>query len=194
MRPQPCSFRSTVRLHRRRTGALPLLIAGALIAGHSAWAQDPGPSADALSRVFPKAPYSPFANRDFPNQPLWGDTHLHTGLSMDAGAFRARLMPDDVYKFARGVEVVSSTGQRVRLSNEQGEVVLTLRVTTAVRLGTLYVPKGSWLRTSETGQTINALIPGHRTDLGDGACYNDAQVDIRPAVDRRSEQTAGRSA
>ena len=71
-------------------------------------------------------------------------------------------------------------GQRVRLSNEQGEVVLRLRVSAAIRPGTLYVPKGSWLRTSETGQTINALIPGHRTDLGDGACYNDAQVAITP--------------
>jgi hypothetical protein len=116
MRPQSCSFRSTARLHRRRIGALPLLIAAALFAGHSAWAQDPGPSADDLSAVFPKAPYSPFANRDFPTRPLWGDTHLHTGLSMDAGAFGARLMPDDAYKFARGEEIVSSTGQRVRLS------------------------------------------------------------------------------
>jgi anaerobic selenocysteine-containing dehydrogenase len=70
------------------------------------------------------------------------------------------------------------SGTRVRLSNDQGEVVLRLVVTSAVRPGTLYVAKGSWLRTSETGQTINALVPGHRTDLGDGACYNDAQVDI----------------
>jgi anaerobic selenocysteine-containing dehydrogenase len=72
-------------------------------------------------------------------------------------------------------------GQRVRLTNEGGEVVLLLRTTPAVRTGTVYVAKGSWLRTSETGQTINALIPGHRTDLGDGACYYDAQVDIQPA-------------
>ena len=72
-------------------------------------------------------------------------------------------------------------GQRVRLSNQQGEVVLKLRTTSAVRPGTLYVPKGSWLRTSETGQTINALIPDHRSDLVDGACYNDAQVEITTA-------------
>jgi hypothetical protein len=116
MCPQPCSFRSTVRLHRRRTGAASLLITAALIAGHTAWAQDPGPSADSLSAVFPKAAYSPFANRNFPTRPLWGDTHVHTGLSMDAGAFGARLMPDDAYKFGRGEEVVSSTGQRARLS------------------------------------------------------------------------------
>jgi anaerobic selenocysteine-containing dehydrogenase len=78
------------------------------------------------------------------------------------------------------------SGRRVRLSNEQGEVVSRVVVTPAVRPGTLYVPKGSWLRTSETGQTINALVPGHRTDLGDGACYNDAQVEITPLRDERS--------
>jgi anaerobic selenocysteine-containing dehydrogenase len=71
-------------------------------------------------------------------------------------------------------------GQRVRLSNEQGEVVLRLETTSAVRRGTLYVPKGSWLHTSETGQTINALVPGQRTDLG-GVCFYDTQVDVRPA-------------
>jgi anaerobic selenocysteine-containing dehydrogenase len=77
-------------------------------------------------------------------------------------------------------------GGRVRLSNEQGEVVLRVVLTPAVRLGTLYVAKGNWLRTSETGQTINALVPGHRTDLGDGACYNDAQVDITALGETRS--------
>jgi hypothetical protein len=45
----------------------------------------------------------------------WGDTHLHTGMSMDAGAFGARLMPEDAYRFARGEELTSSTGQLVRL-------------------------------------------------------------------------------
>jgi hypothetical protein len=45
-----------------------------------------------------------------------GDTHLHTGMSMDAGAFGARLMPEDAHRFARGEEITSSTGQRVKLS------------------------------------------------------------------------------
>ncbi|NIV48917.1 MAG: DUF3604 domain-containing protein, partial [Gammaproteobacteria bacterium] len=43
-------------------------------------------------------------------------THLHTGMSMDAGAFGARLKPEDAYRFARGEELTSSTGQRVKLS------------------------------------------------------------------------------
>lgn len=64
-----------------------------------------------------KAPgYSPYAGRNFPTQVLWGDTHLHTAISLDAGAIGARLNPVDAYRFARGEEVVSNTGQRVRLS------------------------------------------------------------------------------
>ncbi len=105
---------------RRLTGLdirlLSFAIAASLVAAQSVWAQDPGPSADSLSGVFPKAPYSPYAGRNFPTLPLWGDTHVHTGLSMDAGAFGARLMPEDAYKFARGEEVISSTGLRAKLS------------------------------------------------------------------------------
>lgn len=61
-------------------------------------------------------PYSPYAKRNFPNRPLWGDTHLHTAISFDAGAFGARLLPPDAYRFARGEEVISSTGQAAKLS------------------------------------------------------------------------------
>ncbi|WP_419596757.1 DUF3604 domain-containing protein [Thiolapillus sp.] len=61
-------------------------------------------------------PYSPYAQRSFPDKPLWGDTHLHTAISFDAGAFGARLLPPDAYRFAKGEEVISSTGQPARLS------------------------------------------------------------------------------
>jgi uncharacterized protein DUF3604 len=80
------------------------------------YAQDAPPSAESLKSAYPGKPYSPYAGRSFPARPLWGDTHVHTGYSMDAGAFGARLLPEDAYKFARGEELVSSTGQRVKLS------------------------------------------------------------------------------
>ncbi len=70
-----------------------------------------------LEKVHPtKPPYSPYAGRNFPTRPLFGDTHLHTGFSMDAGAFGARLTPRDAYRFARGEELTSNTGQPVKLS------------------------------------------------------------------------------
>ncbi len=50
-----------------------------------------------------------------PDKLLWGDTHLHTLNSADAFSFGARLSPTDAYKFARGEEVVSNTGQKAKL-------------------------------------------------------------------------------
>lgn len=64
-----------------------------------------------------KQPYSPYAGgRAFPARVYWGDTHLHTSFSMDAGAFGARLTPRDAYVFAKGNEITASSGQRVKLS------------------------------------------------------------------------------
>jgi hypothetical protein len=70
-----------------------------------------------LAKVHPaKAPYSPYAGRNFPTRPLFGDTHLHTSFSMDAGAFGCRLAPADAYRFARGEEIVASAGEPAKLS------------------------------------------------------------------------------
>jgi hypothetical protein len=60
--------------------------------------------------------YSPYVNRSYPTRPFFGDTHLHTSFSMDAGAFGARLTPRDAYRFARGEQVTASSGQPVKLS------------------------------------------------------------------------------
>jgi len=80
-------------------------------------AQDAGaPTPELLSDAYTGKAYSPYAKRNFPERPLWGDSHLHTDLSMDAGLFGNRLPPSEAYRFARGEEVVSSTGQAVRLS------------------------------------------------------------------------------
>lgn len=79
-----------------------------------------------LEKVHPSKPiYSPYADRSFPTRPFFGDTHLHTSYSMDAGAFGARLGPRDAYRFARGDQVLSNTGQRVRLSRPLDFLVVT---------------------------------------------------------------------
>ena len=69
-------------------------------------------------------------------------------------------------------------GEKVVLSNDQAQVVLHLLLSDKVKSGLLYVPKGAWFASSESGLSINALIPGHKADMADGACYNDAQVNI----------------
>jgi hypothetical protein len=84
----------------------------------TALAQDAGNLGKEEADLAHKRPpvYSPYAGRDFPTRPLFGDTHLHTSFSMDAGAFGARLAPRDAYRFAKGEEVASNTGQPAKLS------------------------------------------------------------------------------
>ncbi|MEX0302333.1 MAG: molybdopterin-dependent oxidoreductase, partial [Leisingera sp.] len=72
-------------------------------------------------------------------------------------------------------------GQRVTVWNDRAEVTLQLKVSDATLPGVLYSPKGTWRATSDTGFTVNALIPaGIRTDIEDGACYNETFVDVKP--------------
>ncbi len=78
--------------------------------------QLPPPTEEAAGAFPAQKHYSPYAGRNFPTRVFFGDTHVHTGMSMDAGAFGARLDPYDAYRFARGEEITSSTGQRVKLA------------------------------------------------------------------------------
>jgi hypothetical protein len=73
-------------------------------------------NASMLSEKYKGKSYSPYAKRDFADELLWGDSHLHTGISFDAGTAGATLLPDDAYRFARGEGVVSSYGIPVKLS------------------------------------------------------------------------------
>jgi len=64
--------------------------------------------------------YSPYVERTardnrFSEGLYWGDTHLHTSYSTDAGMIGNTLPPEQAYRFARGEEVITSTGQRARL-------------------------------------------------------------------------------
>lgn len=86
---------------------------------------DAVPSKEAAAGTFAERPYSPYANRTFPERPLWGDSHLHTGISLDAGLFGNSLRPDAAWRFAKGEQVISSTGQPVRLRRPLDWMVLT---------------------------------------------------------------------
>jgi len=66
----------------------------------------------------------------------------------------------------------------VRVFNDLGEVHCTLAVATAVRTGTVSLPKGLWRRSTRNGFTGTALVPDTLTDLGGGACFNDARVQV----------------
>ena len=62
-----------------------------------------------------KAEYCPYLDHGYPDRVYFGDTHLHTAYSTDAGMMGCRLGPEEAYRFARGEEVTSSTGVRARL-------------------------------------------------------------------------------
>jgi anaerobic selenocysteine-containing dehydrogenase len=92
-----------------------------------------------------------------------------------AGVEVLEIHPDD----AGARDIVEGTA--VRVWNALGEVELRATISDAVQPGVVYTPKGMWLHSSSTGQTVNALLSADiRTDIFDGACYNDtfAQVEI----------------
>lgn len=104
-----------------KTQLIPAFLAAALLTAQSVMAAEQTDIGQAdretLEKVFAKkAGYSPYAGRNFPTRPLFGDTHLHTSFSIDAGAFGCRLSPRDAYRFARGEEITASSGQPVKLS------------------------------------------------------------------------------
>ena len=74
----------------------------------------------------PKKEFSPYAHRDrYPTKVLFGDTHLHTSLSVDAGTFGNRLGLDECYRFTKGEVVTSSGGYRARIGRPLDWVVVT---------------------------------------------------------------------
>ena len=76
---------------------------------------------------------------------------------------------------ARGLEHAT----RIRVWNELGSVVLPLIISDAVPPGVVASEKGAWIATSQTGQTISALVSADaQADLAKGACYNDTAVEV----------------
>lgn len=102
-------------------------VAAVIAAGASAHAIAqivPTPQA-AESSLYPGKTYSPYAKQVFPNRVFWGDSHLHTGLSLDAGLFGNILGPEQAWAFAKGQEITSSTGLPVKLGRPLDWMVLT---------------------------------------------------------------------
>jgi len=73
-------------------------------------------------------------------------------------------------------------GVPVRIFNALGEVRCNLQIGSWIRPGTVSLPKGLWRRHTSNGYTANALVPDTLTDLGGGACFNDARVQVEAVV------------
>jgi len=80
---------------------------------------------ESTNRALKKQGFSPYAGRTYPTQVYWGDQHVHTGWSVDAGGFGATLGPEESLRFARGEEVLSNSGQPAKLSRPLDWVVIS---------------------------------------------------------------------
>lgn len=83
--------------------------------------------------------------------------------------------PDDARE--RGL----ANGDAIRVHNELGEVRTVAKLSSDLRPGTVCMPKGIWSHNTHNGRTSNALCPDSLADLGGGACFNDARVEVEPA-------------
>jgi hypothetical protein len=90
------------------------LIAAIFVLGGPALGQEWTVERD--QRVEQPKPYSPYVDQHFPQRVFFGDTHHHSSFSVDSGLIGNRLGPDVSFRFARGQEVISNTGQRAKLN------------------------------------------------------------------------------
>ena len=83
------------------------------------------------------------------------------------------------------------TGDRVRVFNGLGEVEVTVEITDSIKRGTVSMPKGLWRRHTANGFTANVLVPDSLTDLGGGACFNDARCEVQRLTPAAAEARVG---
>ncbi|MEJ2085551.1 MAG: molybdopterin dinucleotide binding domain-containing protein, partial [Acidobacteriota bacterium] len=82
------------------------------------------------------------------------------------------LHPDDAKE--RAIE----SGSKVRVFNELGDVHCAARLDERVRPGVVVMAKGAWRKSSLNGSTPTALCPDHLNVVANGACFNDARVEV----------------
>ncbi len=71
-----------------------------------------------------------------------------------------------------------SDGDAVRVFNERGEVLCRTRCNATLKPGVVLLPKGLWRHSTENHATATALAPDSLSDIGGGACFNDARVEV----------------
>jgi anaerobic selenocysteine-containing dehydrogenase len=74
-------------------------------------------------------------------------------------------------------------GASVRVFNELGEVICKVSIEPTVRPGTVVLAKGLWRSSTANRSTATALAPDTLSDVGEGACFNDARVQVARVVD-----------
>jgi hypothetical protein len=112
---------------------------------------------DAPGPVDRQVNYSPYPKQTFPNRVFFGDTHLHTSYSTDAGMIGAVLGPEEAYRFARGEEVKSNHGLPVKLQRPLDFLVVSDHAEN-LGLASLIAESNPELLKSPWGRKIHDLV------------------------------------
>lgn len=119
--------------------------------------------------------YSPYPTKTFPNRVYFGDTHLHTAYSADAGMAGAIVGPEEAYRFARGEEIKSNTGLPVKLQRPLDFLVIADHAEN-LGLAPMIAESDPGLLKSDWGKKVHDLVkagkgPTHST-CGSRPCRN----------------------
>jgi len=121
------------------------------------------------------AEYSPYLNYNYPDRVFFGDTHLHTSYSTDAGMFGNTLGPEEAYRFAKGETVTSSTGLRTRLLRPLDWLVIADHAEN-IGLAPMIAESDANLLKSDWGREIHDLVkagkPGDAYAMWSGGIAN----------------------
>lgn len=143
----------------RFRAAFGLFLAASATINAPAFGQDV--DADPKSVTLGKPEYCPFLEDNYPNRPYFGDTHLHTAYSTDAGMVGCRLTPEEAYRYARGEEVTASMGLRTKLQRPLDFLVVADHAEN-LGLATMITESNPELLRSEFGRKVHDLVKGGR--------------------------------
>jgi hypothetical protein len=149
-----------------KKSSLSLLLVAALmlLAIPNAFAGEYHHSKESINKNLGQKQFSPYAGRSYPTEVFFGDTHLHTAVSVDAGTMN-RLSQEDAYRFARGEEVTSTGGLRAMLSRPLDWLVISDHAEMYGLMPQLLTGDPGILATEEGKRWYDALMSGEKEKI-----------------------------
>lgn len=126
--------------------------------------------------------YSPYVEDDYPNRVYFGDTHLHTSYSTDAGMIANTLGPIEAYRFAKGEVVTSSTGLKTRLQRPLDFLVIADHAE-SLGLAPMIAESNERLLQTEVGKKLYDLVNAGKNVAAYGLWSKTRQTDGDPLAD-----------
>lgn len=126
--------------------------------------------------------YSPYVEDDYPNRVYFGDTHLHTSYSTDAGMIANTLGPIEAYRFAKGEVVTSSTGLKTRLQRPLDFLVIADHAE-SLGLAPMIAESNERLLQTEVGKQLYDLVNAGKNVAAYGLWSKTRQTDGDPLAD-----------